>query len=125
MMDRIKTISFWIVTVFGALTIIYKIFFNSYTFTIQKGIEKEKKIQSEIVKEQKIDQLIESNQMLVLQINHISDTIKKVYDQNADLKKQNADIKNKQTVMINGLTKHLETSKQTDELVELLKSQLQ
>jgi trehalose utilization protein len=125
MMDRIKTISFWIVTVFGALTIIYKIFFNSYTFTIQKGIEKEKKVQSEIVKEQKIDQLIESNQMLVLQINHISDTIKKVYDQNADLKKQNADIKNKQTVMINGLTKHLETSKQTDELVELLKSQLQ
>jgi conjugal transfer/entry exclusion protein len=125
MWDKIKNTALWISAVFGASIIIYKIFFSSYTFTVQKGIEKQKAVQSEIVKEQKIDQLIESNQALIFRVNNLSDTLKKVYDQNADLKKQTSDIKNKQIVTINGLTKHLEASKQTDELVELLKSQLQ
>ena len=125
MWDKIKNKAIWITSVSAAFIIFYKVFFNGYTVIFQKGVDKERQVQTDSIKEQKLDQLIESNQSLVLKVNNFSDTVKKVYDQNVDLKKQITDVKNKQAITINGLTKHLEASKQTDELVELLKSQLQ
>jgi hypothetical protein len=104
--DKIKLAG----AIIGAVTVIITSVFGAYSFFTKKIIASDRKIQSDIVLEKKVDMLIKIDSTRTLQFEKVIDTL------NLIVKNQVASIK-QVTKLNTAFAKHL---KQTDRIEELL-----
>jgi hypothetical protein len=104
--DKIIRVS----VILGAIIFILTSIYNGYSSYNKRVIEKERKLQSEIIQSERFAKLIKSDSLKNVIYNNISDTLRLV------IKQQNQLIKQQGKVNI-AITNHLKLSDKIDELI--------